>query len=271
MRLLALLLTVLLSALGARAEAGSVELATAEELAAAVREAPCKNKDRLEAVQQLFLDAGVPREEIRVERFERVQNVVVTLPGSGDEQIYLGAHYDKTRDGCGAIDNWSGVVVLAQIWRTLHPLPLAKTVHFVAFGREEEGLIGSRAMTKELGDAERQRTCAMINVDSLGLSWPQVASNLSCTSLTDATRDLAARMNIRYSQEHLKGDSDSTPFLDHDIPALTIHGLPGDYGKILHTFRDKATLIKPESLYLGYRLVLGLVGVVDQAPCQSWR
>ena len=271
MRRLVLLFIAVLPALGAFADGAKAHLASAQELAAAVREAPCKNRDRLQAVRQLLLDVGVPADEIRVEELKRVDNVVVTIPGASDEQIIIGAHYDKTRDGCGAIDNWSGVVTLAYLWRTLRKLPLAKTVHLVAFGREEEGLIGSRAMTKELSRNERQRTCAMLNVDSLGLSWPQVALNLSSKSLTEATRDLAKRMEIRYDQAHLQGGSDSMPFLDRGIPALTLHGLPADYRKILHTFRDKASSINPQSLYLSYRLMLGLVSEVDRAPCQAWR
>lgn len=264
----ALLGLTLFAATPASAHDGA-PIATAEELSAAVEAAPCRNKDRLEAVQDLFREVGA--REFRVERLERVDNVVAVLPGRSPERIVVGAHYDKTRNGCGAIDNWSGIVTLVQVYRTLQAIQTNKTFVFVAFGREEEGLLGSKAMTRAIPKEDRDGYCAMINVDSLGLSWPQVALNLSSKSLAEEAREVAEELDVRHDQAALNGDSDSTPFIRRGIPALTIHGLSRDYSEILHTYRDTADRVNSASLYLGYRLVLALAAEVDEASCEAWR
>src|SRR4030095_6437012 len=102
-----------------------------------------------------------------------------------DEKIIVGAHYDKVADGCGAIDNWTGIVAMAHLYKTLKEIPLNKTVWFVAFGKEEKGLIGSRAMTEAIKKEDVAQFCAMINIDSLGLTAPQVLRNLSNPKLVE--------------------------------------------------------------------------------------
>ena len=62
---------------------------------------------------------------------------------------------------------------------------------FVAFGREEKGLIGSRAMTRNIDTVQAAGYCAMINIDSLGLGPPQVADNMSSKKLARFTGELA--------------------------------------------------------------------------------
>jgi Zn-dependent M28 family amino/carboxypeptidase len=71
-------------------------------------------------------------------------NVVGVLPGTGHpEQIYIvGAHYDSVNNP-GADDNASGVAGVLEAARVLSKYKLDATVVFIAFDREEQGLIGS--------------------------------------------------------------------------------------------------------------------------------
>jgi hypothetical protein len=71
-------------------------------------------------------------------------------PALRERRPSVGAHYDKVSDGCGAGDNWFGVVAVAYIYRTLKDIPLKKTLVFVAFEKEEKGLVGSRAMAEAI-------------------------------------------------------------------------------------------------------------------------
>ena len=255
----------------AAAAASPVILSTEAELLADAREAPCDNRERLEAVRRLFTAVGAAPEDIVVDSFRRVENLRVELPGSSEETILIGAHWDKVFRGCGAVDNWTGIVTLAHVFRTLRSVPRAKTLVFVAFGREEEGLVGSKAMAKSIPKPQRHRFCAMVNLDSLGLTKPQVGRNLSSRKLARAAEDLAQRMNIPFGDGVVPGNSDSTAFLDRGIPALTLHGLDRDFRDVLHTQADQVEKIHSRSLYLGYRLALGLVAEIDRAPCDAWR
>ncbi len=113
-------------------------------------------------------------------------NVVGILPGSApklkNETIVIGAHYDHLGRGGegslapregeihhGADDNASGVAGLLELARMLtsqNPKP-RRTIIFIAFSGEEEGLIGSNYYVNHpvVGLAN---TVAMINMDMIG-------------------------------------------------------------------------------------------------------
>ncbi len=112
-------------------------------------------------------------------------NVIGVLPGSDPklkgEAIIIGAHYDhlgfggegsgslSARSGIhhGADDNASGVAGLIELARMLSSLKLKRTVVFIAFSGEEEGLIGSSYYVNH-PIVPLQNTVAMINMDMIG-------------------------------------------------------------------------------------------------------
>jgi hypothetical protein len=113
-------------------------------------------------------------------------NVVGILPGSDprlkNETIVIGAHYDHLgrggegslapREGDihhGADDNASGVAGLLELARMLtsqNPKP-RRTIMFIAFSGEEEGLIGSNYYVNH-PVVPLTSTVAMINMDMIG-------------------------------------------------------------------------------------------------------
>src|SRR4029434_9205987 len=113
-------------------------------------------------------------------------NIVGILPGSDpklkDEAIVLGAHYDHLgrggegslapREGDihhGADDNASGTAALIELARRLttqRPKP-RRTIVFIAFSGEEEGLIGSSYYVNH-PIVPLAKTIAMINMDMIG-------------------------------------------------------------------------------------------------------
>jgi len=115
-------------------------------------------------------------------------NVVGILPGSdpglSEEAIVIGAHYDHLgrggegsgsldpREGLihhGADDNASGVaglIELARVLSTQNPKP-RRTIVFIAFSGEEEGLLGSDYYVNH-PIIPLAKTVAMINMDMIG-------------------------------------------------------------------------------------------------------
>jgi len=113
-------------------------------------------------------------------------NIVGILPGSDpklkDEAIVIGAHYDHLgrggegslapREGDihhGADDNASGVaalIELARMFSSQNPKP-RRTIVFIAFSGEEEGLIGSNYYVNH-PVVPLTKTVAMINMDMVG-------------------------------------------------------------------------------------------------------
>jgi Zn-dependent M28 family amino/carboxypeptidase len=233
---------------------------------------PCKNEARLSAVNALFEKMGAEPSQITVAKYANVENLIVGKPGATEEKIIVGAHYDKVSAGCGAVDNWSGIVVLAHLYRTFKQVPLNKTLIIVAFGKEEEGLLGSKAMVWGIKKEETSQYCAMINIDSLGMGIPQVADNMSTQKLEDLASGLAKKMNMPFRHASILGaGADSQPFVAKGIPALTLHGLTDDWRSVLHTTDDKPSRVDPASVYLGYGLVLALVASIDKGACGAYR
>lgn len=257
------------------ANAPALRISTEEDVSTEFAAVPCKNKDRLAAVKALFEKMGATPDEIAVERHGGVENVFLRRAGSTPEssdKIVIGAHFDKTPDGCGAVDNWSGITALAHIYRTVKDLPLKKTVIFIGFGEEEKGLLGSSAIAGKIKKEQAGEYCAMINIDSLGLTMPQIADNLSSKKIMEFTLDLGKQMNLPVTHANLPGaGADSQSFLRKKIPALTIHGLSSDWPKTLHSSNDKPEKVNRQSVYLGYRLALALLTKVDEFPCDAFR
>lgn len=114
------------------------------------------------------------------------RNVVGVLEGSDaqlkNEVIVLGAHYDHLGNGGegslaprsgeihhGADDNASGVAGLLELARTFaaHRKEMRRTIVFIAFSGEEEGLIGSNYYVNN-PLVPLAQTVAMINMDMIG-------------------------------------------------------------------------------------------------------
>ncbi|MGH9762433.1 MAG: M20/M25/M40 family metallo-hydrolase, partial [Blastocatellia bacterium] len=76
-------------------------------------------------------------------------NVVGDIPGTTkpDEYVILGAHLDSWDLGTGATDNGAGSMAVLEAARLLKAAGVKpeRTIRFILFGGEEEGLLGSRA------------------------------------------------------------------------------------------------------------------------------
>lgn len=251
---------------------GKVIISTEEETAQDIALAPCDNGKRLTAVKALFTKMGAPAEQVIVEKLDDVENIVVRKPGTSPETLIIGAHYDKTDNGCGAIDNWTGIVTIAHLYRSLKDVSLHKSLIFIAFGKEEKGLLGSKAWVRHIKKEDAGQYCAMVNIDSLGMAAPQVPLNMSSKTLVNRVADLAQRMKVPFSKVTIAdAGADSQSFLDKKIPALTISALGNGWEKVLHTSNDQVAKVHSTSLYLGYRLALALVAELDSLPCDVSR
>ncbi|HWX38046.1 MAG TPA: M20/M25/M40 family metallo-hydrolase [Candidatus Sulfotelmatobacter sp.] len=89
-----------------------------------------------------------------------VYNTVAEIKGSEkpDEVVMLGAHLDSWDLGTGSTDNGTGSMAVLEAARTLAKLDLKpkRTIRFVLFSGEEEGLVGSkRYVEAHKGDLDK--------------------------------------------------------------------------------------------------------------------
>lgn len=78
-----------------------------------------------------------------------IPTVVAEIPGRDlpDEVVIVGAHLDSWQPGTGAQDNGTGVAGVLEVARAIKGLnrPPRRTIRFLLFGGEEQGLLGSAA------------------------------------------------------------------------------------------------------------------------------
>lgn len=103
----------------------------------------------------------------------KARNVVASLQGSElpEEQIVVGGHLDSWDLATGAIDNGIGSFAILDIARTFKALGLKprRTINFVMFMGEEQGLLGSKAMVNEkIEDGSLGGIKYMVNLDMSG-------------------------------------------------------------------------------------------------------
>lgn len=248
------------------------QLPTKEQFAPLLSGAPCGDKDRFEAVKYLFLEAGATEDAITVDKHKGVDNLIVTKKGLTDEILVLGAHYDKIGGGCGVIDNWSGIVILAEIFRTIREIKTKKTILFVAFGKEELGLVGSSKMVSAIDKKELPKYCAMVNFDSFGRAVPQALANVSSKKMIHLAESVSEEMKIPFGKAGIDfARSDSASFQKRNIPAITLHGLGDGWENIIHSKKDTMESVDLLSVYLGFRHGLVMLSRLDAASCDAFR
>src|SRR5437879_734918 len=82
----------------------------------------------------------------------KATNVVAEIRGSQnpDEFVILGAHLDSWELGTGALDNGCNAAMVIDALRTIKASGLrpGRTIRFILFSGEEQGMLGSRAYVK---------------------------------------------------------------------------------------------------------------------------
>ncbi len=104
-----------------------------------------------------------------------VYNTVGEITGSEkpDEFVVIGAHLDSWDLGTGATDNGTGSCTVLEIARTLGSLAKAgirpkRTIRFVLFTGEEQGLFGSKQYVKRHKDEMAKTSMALVHDTGTG-------------------------------------------------------------------------------------------------------
>lgn len=108
-------------------------------------------------------------------------NVEVTVPGivHPEQVVVIGCHYDgEAVSTQSANDDASGCAIelgvakaLGEYWRSHHVYP-ARTLRFVIFDAEEQGLFGSFHYLNSTVDGDTRNIVAMFNEEQSGIAYP---------------------------------------------------------------------------------------------------
>ena len=147
-------------------------------------------------------------------------NVILDIPGEVDEYIAFTAHYDTTHLSVGPYDNMSGCAGLLYLAEYFAKNPQHYSLRFIWCGSEERGLLGAKAYCAQ---EENIRNCIMnINLDMIGCLMGRF---LSCVTAGERMSSYISCMSneLGFQNDVYLGvySSDSTPFADKNIPAVS--------------------------------------------------
>ncbi len=209
-------------------------------------------------LERLIGSGVTPRLEGRVENtFGRnpVQqwNTIGELRGTErpGEVVILGAHLDSWDLGTGTTDNGAGSAVVVETARviTASGLKPKRTIRFILFTGEEQGLMGSRAYAAAHA-AEADSIQAVLVLDNgTGKIVGQALQGRA--DLEDTWRALlapVASLGADRIRQAVKSGTDHLPFVSYGVPAFNFDQLPRGYNHTHHSESDTFDKAVPEDL-----------------------
>ncbi len=201
-------------------------------------------KDAIELVNRGARNAKI---ELEQEEYQgQSHNVVVDLPGEVEEYIVLSAHYDSTSLSQGAYDNMSGSVGIMAVAEYFVTHPHRYGIRMVLCGSEERGLLGSKAYVAD-HPQEMEKVVLNVNLDMIGCIMGKfiacvTAEEKLCHYIEYFANELGFPISVRQDVY----SSDSTPFADAGVPALSFARIAPHNTATIHNSYDTAALMKAE-------------------------
>ncbi len=175
-------------------------------------------------------------------------NVIADLPGEADQWIVLTAHYDSTSLSQGAYDNMSGAVGLLGIAEALAKKPRHYGLRFLWCGSEERGLLGSKAYC-DRHESELSKVVLNINLDMIGCIMGKFIYCVTAEErLCHYIQYLGAELGFPISGRQDVYSSDSTPFADKGVPAVSFARIAPHNTATIHNSYDTRAVMKAEQM-----------------------
>ena len=147
-------------------------------------------------------------------------NVILDIPGKTENYISITAHYDSTHLSIGPYDNMSGAVGLLYLAEYFLKNPPYHSLRFIWCGSEERGLLGAKAYC---ADENNIKNCILnINLDMIGCLMGRFISCVTAGERFSGYLEcLSAELDFQNDVYRDVYSSDSTPFADKNIPAVS--------------------------------------------------
>lgn len=188
-------------------------------------------------------------------------NVIADIPGTEkpDEMVIVCGHFDSWNGpgSQGTNDNGTGSTVTLEAARLMASTGVKpkRTVRFILWSGEEQGLLGSRAYV-EKHKADMPKVSAVFNDDGgtnyqggyncLESMVPMLKAAMA--PVEAAFPDLPMKLNV-IKEMPRGGSSDHAPFVWEGVPGFfTMESGRSDYGYVWHTQNDHLINAIPEYL-----------------------
>jgi hypothetical protein len=204
----------------------------------------------------------------------KLYNVIAELPGSEkpDELVIVGGHLDSWDGATGATDNGTGVCTTLEAARLLTAVGAKpkRTIRFMLWSGEEQGLLGSRAYIKAHPEETPKISAVLVHdggtnyvsgIHALESMVPQFEKALK--PLLHLDTDL--KFTIRQGGLPFGIGSDHDSYLSVGVPGF--HWLQAgraDYGFSHHTQNDTFPLAIPEyQRHTSMVVAVAALGIAD--------
>jgi carboxypeptidase Q len=201
-----------------------------------------------------------------------VYNTVAEFPGveKADEIVLIGGHIDSWDLGTGATDNGTGIMAVLEAARALKAVGAKpkRTIRFVLFSGEEEGLHGSRAYVKAHEKEMSKISGVLIHdmgtgrVKSIGLQGRYDLREVMekvVEPFKDAVNLDELSMRSMYGTDHLS-------FLPHGVPAFAVVQDEAEYRKTHHTESDTFDKVYSDEINQGAKVLAAWAYNVAMLP-----
>ena len=209
---------------------------------------PGVNINAKTAIELIRKGASSAKIVLRQEEYTgQSHNVILDMPGETEEYIAFTAHYDSTSLSQGAYDNMSGSVGLLGIAEYFTKHPHRYGLRFIWCGSEERGLLGAKAYCAQ---EENLKGCVLnINLDMIGCIMGKF---IYCVTgeekLCNYLSYFGMEQGFSITGKQDVYSSDSTPFADKGIPAVSFARIAPQNTATIHNSYDTMAVMKGEQM-----------------------
>lgn len=237
-----------------------------------------------EDYQELWrlLDAGAPVQvELNLQptfsgKPVEVYNTVGEIRGTEkpDEVVILGAHLDSWDLGTGATDNGTGSMAVLEAARALQALGVKpkRTIRFVLFTGEEQGLNGSKAYVQTHKDELGKISAVLVHDSGTGkvLTIGTMGNYNAIETLDRVLYPLAQPLGFLEPSLRSEGGTDHVPFDAAGVPGFWCMQETADYEKMHHSQADTLDHVRWDDLTEGAQVLavfaFNVAGLPDLLP-----
>src|SRR6266851_5073003 len=204
----------------------------------------------------------------------QVYNTVAEIRGTEkpDEVVIIGAHLDSWDLGTGATDNGTGSMAVLAAARALQKVGVKpkRTIRFVLFTGEEQGLNGSRAYVRAHKDELPRISGVLVHDTGTGkvLTIGLMGNYGARETIDHALYPLAKAKDIGLVEPSLRreGGSDHVPFDEAGVPGFWCVQDVADYDKMHHSQADRLEHVRWDDLTEGAQVLAVFAYNVAQLP-----
>jgi Zn-dependent M28 family amino/carboxypeptidase len=224
-----------------------------------------------------LLESGPVEAEINLDGSFKAQNVsvyntVAEIRGreKPDEVVIIGAHLDSWDLGTGATDNGTGAMAVLEAARALEKLGVqpARTIRFVLFTGEEQGLNGSKAYVAAHKDELSKISGVLVDDSGTGkvLTIGLMGNYAARETIDHALYPLAKGVGLAEPTLRTEGGSDHVSFDEAGVPAFWCVQDGVDYDKTHHSQADTIDRVRWDDLAEGAGVLAVFAYNVAQLP-----